>query len=179
MNLAIAETDIFNKDEDIEQSKKLGLFEKSLLKNRPDFVEFFLEKSQSIDLKEFLDKPRLCKLYTVLKGDDPDSLILKNSPIYIMDSRLYNKQVELKDVKEFLQSRFRGFEPKFLADDSKNEPEINLFVWALLLNRIELAKIFWKIGKVNKNIYLKKNIFSKFFCNSSSRLPMLYLQHSF
>ena len=26
--------------------------------------------------------------------------------------------------------------------------EINLFVWAILLNRIEIAKIFWKIGKV-------------------------------
>ena len=148
VDLTIAETDIFNKDEDIDQSKKLRLFEKSLLKNRPDFVEFFLEKSQSIDLKMFLDKPRLSKLYTVLKSDDPDSLILKNSPIYMMDSRLYDKKVEFKEVEEFLQSRFRGFDPKFLVDDSKNEPEINLFVWALLLNRIELAKIFWKIGKV-------------------------------
>ena len=26
-------------------------------------------------------------------------------------------------------------------------PELNLFVWALLLNRIELAKIFWRIGE--------------------------------
>ena len=26
-------------------------------------------------------------------------------------------------------------------------PEKNLFVWALFLNRIELAKIFWRVGE--------------------------------
>jgi hypothetical protein len=34
----------------------------------------------------------------------------------------------------------------------KNEvrfPEQNLFLWALLLNRIEIAIIFWQIGEVN------------------------------
>ena len=27
-------------------------------------------------------------------------------------------------------------------------PEQNLFIWALLMNRIEMAKIFWQIGEV-------------------------------
>lgn len=38
----------------------------------------------------------------------------------------------------------------------KNEvinPEQNLFLWALLLNRIEIAILFWQIGEV-KNNYL-------------------------
>lgn len=26
-------------------------------------------------------------------------------------------------------------------------PERELFIWALLLNRMELAKLFWRIGK--------------------------------
>jgi hypothetical protein len=28
--------------------------------------------------------------------------------------------------------------------------EMNLFVWALLLNRIEIAKIFWQSGEVRE-----------------------------
>ena len=27
-------------------------------------------------------------------------------------------------------------------------PEHNLFFWAIVMNRIEIAKIFWKIGEV-------------------------------
>ena len=34
-------------------------------------------------------------------------------------------------------------------------PEINLFFWALVLNRIELAKIFLRIGKVNGYLFVK------------------------
>ena len=27
-------------------------------------------------------------------------------------------------------------------------PEKNLFVWAVLLNRVDMAKIFWQLGEV-------------------------------
>ena len=33
-----------------------------------------------------------------------------------------------------------------------NDVEMNLFFWCILSNRIELAKLFWKMGKVIKNI---------------------------
>jgi hypothetical protein len=29
-------------------------------------------------------------------------------------------------------------------------PEKNLLVWALLINRIDIARIFWRIGEVKK-----------------------------
>ena len=41
--------------------------------------------------------------------------------------------------------------------------EINLFVWAILLNRIEIAKIFWKIGKVW--FFFKLQNLKKFYLN--------------
>ena len=170
VNLAIAETDIFNNDEDIVQSKKLGLFEKSLLNNRADFVEFFLERSQSFDLKVFLEQMLFLKLYT-------NSIKQKNSPLHILNIELNEtkakvkknsltdikgKKIEFQLVEQFLRSRFRGFNPKFFAEDSEKEPEIHLFVWALLSNKIELAKIFWKIGKVNKNLFVS-NIFTNYY----------------
>ena len=33
-------------------------------------------------------------------------------------------------------------------DSQNNEPEQNLFYWCILSNRIEIAKLFWKLGKV-------------------------------
>jgi hypothetical protein len=41
----------------------------------------------------------------------------------------------------------------FDQDEVIEDPEINLFFWALLFNRIETAKIFWKIGKVFEKLY--------------------------
>ena len=45
--------------------------------------------------------------------------------------------------------------------DENGDPERNLFYWSILSNRIEIAKIFWLLGKViNLQIYinsLKKN----------------------
>jgi hypothetical protein len=35
---------------------------------------------------------------------------------------------------------------------SIEDPDMNLFVWAVLMNRIEIAKIFWRIGDVIKRI---------------------------
>ena len=39
-----------------------------------------------------------------------------------------------------------------------NDVEMNLFYWCVLSNRIELSKLFWKMGKVNfsKNKILRK-----------------------
>ena len=34
-------------------------------------------------------------------------------------------------------------------------PEQNLFLWALLMNRIDIAKLFWQTGEVkNKKFFL-------------------------
>jgi hypothetical protein len=41
-------------------------------------------------------------------------------------------------------------------------PSQNLFVWALLLNRIEIAKIFWQLGFVSLILILTINLFTFF-----------------
>ena len=48
---------------------------------------------------------------------------------------------------------FSSMDAFFLPIDKKdnepvNEPELNLFIWAVLKNRIGIAKIFWRLGKV-------------------------------
>ena len=62
--------------------------------------------------------------------------------------------VDFRMIEKFLKKIFLDtFEPKFLPFYSTLpilKPEVNLFLWALLLNRTETAKIFWKIGEVNQ-----------------------------
>jgi hypothetical protein len=50
-------------------------------------------------------------------------------------------------------SRFYLIADKKVGVEEVKFPEHNLFVWALLLNRIEIAKIFWQIGEVTYNKY--------------------------
>ena len=43
-----------------------------------------------------------------------------------------------------LNKEFKFWDEKDLTTD----PTRNLFYWAILSNRIEIAKIFWQLGKV-------------------------------
>lgn len=49
---------------------------------------------------------------------------------------------------------FETFDEKMLMSEEeeycsrKINEEFNLFLWAVLTNRIEIAKIFWRLGKV-------------------------------
>jgi hypothetical protein len=33
-------------------------------------------------------------------------------------------------------------------------PAQNLFFWALVLNRVEIAKVFWQVGKVKNLLFI-------------------------
>ncbi len=63
---------------------------------------------------------------------------------------------DIKNLLEyFMQFEFlnqaKSSNKTFLAKSSDKTvlyPELNLFIWSLLLNRIELAKYFWRIGSV-------------------------------
>ena len=64
----------------------------------------------------------------------------------------YANKKETSDV----DTKDATLEPHF----GKNEvryPEQNLFLWALLLNRIEIAIIFWQIGEVRQNMFSSNN----------------------
>jgi hypothetical protein len=62
----------------------------------------------------------------------------------------------------FKYQKYKKNEKKYLLFDGADysgefekyveDPIMNLFVWAILLNRIEIATIFWQIGHV-KFIY--------------------------
>ena len=50
---------------------------------------------------------------------------------------------------------FKGMNFEFLlpkdftqTDGSIDNPEMNIFYWCILTNRIEIAKTFWRLGKV-------------------------------
>ena len=57
-------------------------------------------------------------------------------------------------VDAFLKHLFYKARTFFLPDGKEadnanvNEPELNLFLWAVVSNRVEIAKIFWRLGKV-------------------------------
>jgi hypothetical protein len=55
--------------------------------------------------------------------------------------------LEEKDIESFNKILLLNMNFKFW-DASNNEPELNLFYWCIFSNRLEIAKIFWKIGKV-------------------------------
>lgn len=64
-------------------------------------------------------------------------------------------EIQFIEIKEFLEMLFEKFDcDSFLSRDllvlnhKVKEPEFNLFLWAVLSNRIEIAKIFWRLGKV-------------------------------
>jgi hypothetical protein len=41
--------------------------------------------------------------------------------------------------------------PRFGKNETGNAAQ-NLFLWALLHNRVEMAKIFWRIGRVMTHV---------------------------
>ncbi len=65
-----------------------------------------------------------------------------------------NKKIQVKiedyDLNKilFADSSFNFLPNKFVKKECENDPEMDLFYWAVLTNRIEISKIFWRIGKV-------------------------------
>ena len=51
-----------------------------------------------------------------------------------------------RDIETFNQVLLLSLNFKFW--DTSNDPEMNLFYWCVLSKRLEIAKIFWKRGKV-------------------------------
>ncbi len=54
----------------------------------------------------------------------------------------------LKILRHSILKILSFFQVNPIFFDKVNEPEQNLFIWAMFLNRIEIAKIFWQYGDV-------------------------------
>jgi hypothetical protein len=51
--------------------------------------------------------------------------------------------------KEIFNGLSFSFLPEtFIEQTNINNPEMNLFFWCILSNRLEIAKTFWRLGKV-------------------------------
>ena len=77
-------------------------------------------------------------------------------PFLLYLQKKYNKIklfIDTINVKKLNKELFPGSTFRFLPksfNETENviEPEMNLFYWSVLTNRIEIAKIFWRLGKV-------------------------------
>ena len=95
----------------------------------------------------------------------------KNEPflLYLRKTKKKTGGITLIDIRNLLGKILPNLKLDFLLDPIEikinenpndpslnnkifNNPEVNLFFWCILSNRIEIAKIFWKLGKVNSII---------------------------
>ena len=107
------------------------------------------------------------KSFAKFKNKDPFSLFLqkKNKEI-----NTKNPVVQINMIKFVFEEIFKGQNFTFLTsnfEDCNTNPEMNLFYWCILSNRLEIAKTFWILGKV-KIFYFSKikfirSIFNRFF----------------
>lgn len=121
--------------------------------NKPEFVKLLLE--YGVNYRTYMTKENLFKLYNynsslTIRSNEPFVMYLKSKKRRSSD----NKKIEENTVIEHLKSILGYIKPTFF-DDSRTgtlqEPELNLFFWAVLSNRLEIAKIFWRLGKVSAN----------------------------
>ncbi|XP_078660979.1 transient receptor potential cation channel subfamily M member-like 2 isoform X2 [Branchiostoma floridae x Branchiostoma belcheri] len=160
----IAETDIFTADRRWKQEELEDLMYSAILEDKVNFVKLFLENG--VSLKDFLTVRRLQKLYSEI----PQSGVLFDMLQKRLRERISSPSKSLKrkpstpkvsvtmnDVGHVIQSlmgeiyvplyernpeRYGG-DPKAVCEDPTRE----LFVFCVLLNRQEMARLFWEEGK--------------------------------
>ena len=125
----------------------------ALLENNYEFANALLEKG--INLEKFLTYERFERLYNSRKGSkntEPFSLYLTKANANFQE----NTPITIDLIKKFFRKNlFDQFNPYFLpeniTENSKNlvkNPEHNLFIWCVLFNNVEIAKLFWCYGDV-------------------------------
>jgi hypothetical protein len=85
----------------------------------------------------------------------------KNKDPFLIFLQKRNKLItEIKpDHIEFVfKEIFKGLSFSFLPETftektNINNPEMNLFFWCVLSNRLEIAKTFWRLGKVKIDLF--------------------------
>ena len=84
-----------------------------------------------------------------MKSKEPFILYLKFIKNQIIS---HCNKVEEADIEVF--NRDLSLSKIFKFWDSANDPEKNLFYWCVFSKRLEIAKLFWKMGKVSVIYYL-------------------------
>ncbi|XP_063423231.1 transient receptor potential cation channel subfamily M member-like 2 isoform X2 [Mytilus trossulus] len=157
----IAKSEIFVDDRTWEPGSLDDILQSAIMLNRKDFIELFLD--HSVSLKDFLTVNRLRQLYNQIPPKCQLSLLLRRT-------KLYNSDVTMSDVGHLIQDLIGDFyashhlhetdvsmgvgmftNANASSSSHKGPGSFNavqeLFFWSVLMNRQELAKIFWKQGK--------------------------------
>jgi hypothetical protein len=168
---------IQNKPQFIELFLENGFDLKSFLSKKETLEELFnleIVSSKTIEIKNHLNLNLFLNYFTLILKIDSE----KKTPLVQIIKKQYtskekNNKITFKCLENFLKNIFfEDFKPNFLPDNKIDlqipwlpsqikYPEMNLFFWSLLLNRIELAQLFWKIGEVKRNLFC----FFKFYIN--------------
>ncbi|XP_062614395.1 transient receptor potential cation channel subfamily M member-like 2 isoform X2 [Saccostrea cucullata] len=191
----IAKSEIFTDDRFIQTNMLFEIMQSALILNRVGFVELLMDNG--VNLKDFLTKKRLLKLYNQINKNTQlyqmlDKIRRKNgnakyislvdvgcliqdligdfyTPWYLLDPKVRDLDVEylldgvsakcmgMPGIKKGILSMATGkkqesMDNDLLTSDEYQVPDFDnpfqeLFLWAVLLNRQEMAKILWKGGK--------------------------------
>ncbi|KAA8595770.1 hypothetical protein FQN60_011061 [Etheostoma spectabile] len=167
----IAKSDIFNGDVEWKASDLEEVMMDALINDKPDFVRLFVDNG--VNLGEFLTYGRLQELYwsvsekslfhnLLLKKYEEKQLLLGaartpgppgHHPPEQGDRKPRFTLFEVaKVLKDFLHDSCKGFYQKI---PTKNLPDLeercehpwrDLFLWAVLQNRQQMANYFWAMG---------------------------------
>ncbi|XP_038076611.1 transient receptor potential cation channel subfamily M member 5-like isoform X1 [Patiria miniata] len=140
----------------------------TLVEDQHDFVKFFIEAGR-VDMQDFLSFDELRKLYGELSKDSVVSTMLrrfkkKRVNRFSRSAELCSvsddqPEICLGDVGCLLQELIcDGYDTDYLScsthykakkkkEKTFEDPYKELFLWAVLQDRIRLAKLFWKLGK--------------------------------
>ncbi|XP_077980206.1 transient receptor potential cation channel subfamily M member-like 2 [Glandiceps talaboti] len=122
---------------------------KALKENKADFIELFL--AHLVNLEEFLTSERLEELYEVINM--PNCIDGKTSCTDILQEQLQSGEGEVKEilfkVGKLLKDLTRDecgvlYQEKGAKSEEIDNADKHLFLWAVLLNRMALAKLFWR-----------------------------------
>ncbi|XP_051899496.1 transient receptor potential cation channel subfamily M member 2 isoform X2 [Pristis pectinata] len=170
--LDIAKSHIFTDDKQWKSSHLHQATFAALVGNKPGFVELFLENG--VNLSEFLSPRMLVRLYNNIPHYTPlykklRKVVDGEKQPQISDKLEKKRNVLLHHISVVLQELLGEFmeplykqpnisfrksfnmtsinrQPDELYEGTLEDPERDLFIWAILLKRKNLASIFWVQG---------------------------------
>ena len=81
--------------------------------------------------------------------------------MYLQKKNAASSKIKSENIAFIFKEIFKGMSFKFLlpkdfinTEKSIANPEMNIFYWCILSNRLEIAKTFWLLGKVKFNNFI-------------------------
>lgn len=141
----VAKSEIFTDETQWPTGMLDNLMFSALLLDRVDFVKLFLE--YGVGLKTFLTKDCLEKLYQETKRTPLQESLFNNG------NKDNGKTINIKKVADVINDLMGDDYFQYSYYHKNNEPKEKysfpaneLFLWAVLMNRREMAFLFWKEG---------------------------------